>query len=104
MEFIKTLVQFAVVINKRKQVSITNNNAPFFSELLVKDEADVENMKPGLEYLDDAINKLPAFLLKKEQELPHRVNKDDLVKLFEDGGFFRSYSLRLAVAGRESFQ
>ena len=69
----------------------------------MKDESDVEHMTPGLEYLDDAINKLPAFLLKKEQELPHRVNKDELVRLFDDGGFFRSYSLRLAVAGRESF-
>ena len=68
--------------------------------MLVKDESDVEHMKKSLDYLDDANNKLPAFLSNKEEALPRRVNKDELVRLFEDGGFFRSYSLRLAVSGR----
>ena len=29
------------------------------------------------------------------------MNKDELVKLFEDGGFYRSYTLRLSVSGRK---
>ena len=58
-------------------------------------------MTPGLDYLDEANAKLPEFLQTKEEELPRRVNKDELVKLFEEGGFFRSYSLRLTVSGRK---
>ena len=58
-------------------------------------------MTPGLEYLDEANSKLPEFLQTKEQELPRRVNKDELIKLFQEGGFFRSHSLRLAVSGRK---
>ena len=70
------------------------------SELLVKDESDVGYMTPGIAYLDEATEKLSAFLDKKMQELPPRVNKEELERLFQDGGFFRSYSLRLAVTGR----
>ena len=29
------------------------------------------------------------------------MNKDELIKLFLDGGFFRSHTLRLAVTGRK---
>ena len=58
-------------------------------------------MKPGIEYLDEANNKLEDFLQKKLDELPPRVNKEELVKLLYDGGFFRSYTLRLAVTGRD---
>ena len=35
------------------------------SELLVKDESDVGYMTPGIAYLDEAIEKLGAFLDKK---------------------------------------
>ena len=66
----------------------------------MKDESDIEYIKPGIAYLDEANNKLDAFLEKKLQELPPRVNKEELEQLFEKGGFFRSYQLRLAVTGR----
>ena len=69
--------------------------------MLVKDQEDSKQLTPGLEYLDEANSKLPEFLQKTEEELPRRVNKDELVKLFDEGGFFRSYSLRLTVSGRK---
>ena len=69
--------------------------------LLVKDLDETKALTPGLEYLDEANSKLPEFLQTKEQELPRRVNKDELIKLFQEGGFFRSHSLRLAVSGRK---
>ena len=58
-------------------------------------------MAPGIEYLDEASSKLDAFIEMKLEPLPSRINKDELVSLFESGGFYRSYTLRLAVTGRD---
>lgn len=51
----------------------------------------------AVEYLDRCMKRKKAFLLKIQNQLPDLVEKEQLYDLMEQ--FFRSYDLRLAIAG-----
>ena len=43
---------------------------------------------------------LAGYILKLENELPRRINKDDLIRIFTKYGMFRTYTMREQIAGK----
>ena len=85
MDFVETLTNFVVHICKK---------------LLVKKEELVPQIAPAIAYLEQAEVNLPEYLNKVESSLPRRINKEDLVEIFNAHGLFRSYKLRAAIVGK----
>ena len=85
MDFVQTLVTFAVNINKK---------------VLVIDEEQVQYIVSAIAYLDQALENIEAFTKKLEGELTRRINKEDLIDCFEKNGLFRTYTLRAAIVGK----
>ena len=87
MDFIETLTTFVVTINKK---------------MLVIDEEEVQHIQPSITYLEQAEMNLAGYILKLENELPRRINKDDLIRIFTKYGMFRTYTMREQIAGKVS--
>ena len=59
-------------------------------------------MKPAVDYLQEAYDKLPAFMEKLQKEIPRRVNREECLSIFKANGFFKSYSIRMKVSERKN--
>ena len=68
--------------------------------MLVIDEEEVPHIVGSIAYLEQAETNLESFTQKIETALPRRINKDDLIRVFEKYGLFRSYTLREQIAGK----
>ena len=61
----------------------------------------LDYVKSALDYLKAAEECQEDFVTRITDELPERVNKDELVTLFQEKGFFRSFTLRLKMTGKK---